>query len=138
MENASKALIIAGAILLSILLISLGIMIFTRAQEIVNGPGMDETQKTAFNAKFTKYEGTQKGAMVRSLVQDVLATNAVREDNNTAFITIAGSANVGNGYTEGRGAPDTSNIVSSRLYDISIGYDGGTGLVNQVTINNHT
>ena len=32
MENASKALIIAGAILLAILLISLGIMIFNQAQ----------------------------------------------------------------------------------------------------------
>ena len=31
MENASKALIIAGAILLAILLISLGIMIFNQA-----------------------------------------------------------------------------------------------------------
>ena len=34
MENASKALIIAGAILLAILLISLGIMIFNQAQQI--------------------------------------------------------------------------------------------------------
>ena len=36
MENASKALIIAGAILLAILLISLGIMIFNQAQDTVN------------------------------------------------------------------------------------------------------
>ena len=36
MENASKALIIAGAILLAILLISLGIMIYNQAQNTVN------------------------------------------------------------------------------------------------------
>ena len=35
MENASKALIIAGAILLAILLISLGIYIFSQAQSVV-------------------------------------------------------------------------------------------------------
>ena len=39
MENASKALIIAGAILLSILLISLGIMIFTQAQDATKNSG---------------------------------------------------------------------------------------------------
>ena len=40
MENASKALIIAGAILLAILLISLGIMIYTQAQNTVQNSGM--------------------------------------------------------------------------------------------------
>ena len=39
MENASKALIIAGAILLAILLISLGIYIFSQAQSVVNDSG---------------------------------------------------------------------------------------------------
>ena len=34
MENASKALIIAGAILLAILIISLGIMIYQQASSI--------------------------------------------------------------------------------------------------------
>ena len=61
MENASKALIIAGAILLSILLISLGIMIFTQAQDVVTGSGMTEAQLSSFNQKFVKYEGTKKG-----------------------------------------------------------------------------
>ena len=44
MENASKALIIAGAILLSILLISLGIMIFTQAQDVISGSGMSKAE----------------------------------------------------------------------------------------------
>ena len=61
MENASKALIIAGAILLAILLISLGIMIFNQAQSAIDGSGMSDAELTAFNQKFTKYEGKQKG-----------------------------------------------------------------------------
>ena len=36
MENASKALIIAGAILLAILIISLGIVIYNQAAGVVN------------------------------------------------------------------------------------------------------
>ena len=41
MENASKALIIAGAILLAILIISLGILIFNQAQDTVGSVNMD-------------------------------------------------------------------------------------------------
>ena len=82
MENASKALIIAGAILLAILLISLGIMIFNQAQEVVTGSGMDEAQKTAFNNKFVKYEGTQKGTMVKALIQEIIASNSSNENEN--------------------------------------------------------
>ena len=36
MENASKALIIAGAILISIVLITLGVVILGQGQEVVN------------------------------------------------------------------------------------------------------
>ena len=78
MENASKALIIAGAILLAILLISLGIMIFTQAQDVVSGSGMTEAQISAFNDKFLKYEGKRKGTMVKSLIQEVLMRELMR------------------------------------------------------------
>ena len=85
MENASKALIIAGAILLAILLISLGIMIFNQAQDTVNNSGMSQAEKTAFNNKFLKYEGEQKGSVVKSLINEVLASNA---DPNNSTRTI--------------------------------------------------
>ena len=58
MENASKALIIAGAILLSILIISLGIMVFQNAKSTVGSADMSETEMQAFNGKFSSYLGT--------------------------------------------------------------------------------
>ena len=54
MENASKALIIAGAILLSILLITLGIMIFSQAQDTIHNSGMTQAEITTFNNQFLK------------------------------------------------------------------------------------
>ena len=48
MENASKALIIAGAILLAILLITLGIYIFQQAQSTVNNSGMSQAEIQTF------------------------------------------------------------------------------------------
>ena len=88
MENASKALIIAGAILLSILLISLGIMIFNQAQDTVTNSGMTEAELTSFNNKFLKYEGKQKGSMVKSMIQDVKSSNDNDSDGHTITVTL--------------------------------------------------
>lgn len=52
MENASKALIIAGAILISILLISLGIVMFNASKG---------TTAQASNTASTMEQGAQKG-----------------------------------------------------------------------------
>ena len=90
MENASKALIIAGAILLAILLISLGIMIFTQAQGTIKGAGMSEAQISAFNEKFTKYQGKQKGSAIRAMVQEVMANNNSEEASDETMISING------------------------------------------------
>ena len=80
MENASKALIIAGAILLAILIISLGILIYNQASGIVNGNTMDSVKISEFNTQFTQYEGTKSGTQVRSLAQVVLSNNVSQDD----------------------------------------------------------
>ena len=41
MENASKALIIAGAILISIMIIGLGVAIFSKAKSNVNSQNLN-------------------------------------------------------------------------------------------------
>lgn len=61
MENASKALIIAGAILLSILIIALGVFVFNQAKSAVGNTGLSDQEVAAFNSKFDSYEGKQKG-----------------------------------------------------------------------------
>lgn len=88
MENASKALIIAGAILLSILLISLGIVIFNQAKDVVSGSGMTQAEQQSFNAKFTQYQGTQKGSAIRSMVQEVMANNNSSEASDETRVSI--------------------------------------------------
>ena len=71
MENASKALIIAGAILLSILIIALGMRVYNSANAAVAGADLSDTEVQAFNAKFESYDGTQKGSSVRALISAV-------------------------------------------------------------------
>ena len=114
MENASKALIIAGAILLAILLISLGIMIFNQAQDTVNNSGMSQAEITAFNNKFLKYEGTQKGSVVKSLVNEVISNNA-NSSNATVELKDQDNGNI----------TTTSAILTDKTYDVTLSYENG-------------
>ena len=69
MENASKALIIAGAILLSILIIALGIFIFNQAKGAINTNTLDSTEIATFNDPITQYTGDSvMGSSVKNLV----------------------------------------------------------------------
>ena len=47
MENASKALIIAGAIILSILIIALGMYIYQQASGAAQGTNLDPQKSTS-------------------------------------------------------------------------------------------
>ncbi len=117
MENASKALIIAGAILLAILLISLGIMIFNQAQGTVNNSGMSEAEITAFNNKFLKYEGDQNASVVKSLINEVTASNA----ENGKQVTV----DVKNGTTTATNVTNTSSVNNNDKYSVTMEYTSG-------------
>lgn len=88
MENAAKALLIAGAILICIVLISVGMAILSAAQDVTDGVGDTTTSQAvqAFNSPFMAYSGTQKGSAVKSLLQAVSASNANNGSNKTIEI----------------------------------------------------
>ena len=77
MENASKALIIAGAILIAILLITIGIVLVNSGKDITETGATQVASQNiqAFNSQFTQYEGTIKGSQVKSLIEQVRANN---------------------------------------------------------------
>ena len=88
MENASKALIIAGAILLAILLISLGIMVYNQAKGTINDADLSAEEAQTFNTKFTTYGGTQSGTKLNSLLDAVTASNGTSRHPIT--VTVSG------------------------------------------------
>lgn len=129
MENASKALIIAGAILLSILLISLGIMIFNQAQDATKNSGMSQAQVSTFNNKFSKYEGKKiKGSEVRGLIQEIIASNG---DENNQNATPARTISVAGAITD---TNNTTKIKASKSYEISLTKYNNEGYVTEITI----
>ena len=127
MENASKALIIAGAILLAILLISLGIIIFSQAQDTINNSGMSQAELQTYNSQFLKYEGSQKGTVVKSMIQEVLAVNNNGSSVDKIKVMYGGADLAGS-------TNPTSGIDSSKTYTVTLQYNSSTGRVNQINI----
>ena len=133
MENASKALIIAGAILLSILIISLGIMIYNNASGVVKNSSMNQVEIQQFNQQFTQYEGTKvRGATVISMAQAVLANN-MSADSDDRRVELSGAITMKKTDTK----VSTSNIQTGSTYNVTIAYGtsgGNKGLVTKITI----
>ncbi len=140
MENASKALIIAGAILLSILIISLGIVIWRQASEVINSTSMSDMEKETFNAKFEQYQGESvRGANVNALLQQIITSNS--DELNIAAnrkVSIDGGATgVGNTAISLSGTnldAIANRAQTSKVYKVTCGYSAG--VVNKVTIEN--
>lgn len=135
MENASKALIIAGAILLSILIIGLGMMIFTQARNAITDTGLNDSKVTAYNSQFEDYMGENvNGTKVRSLYDLVRNHNITTQEDESLKISI----------TYGKAATEASElnaakatIKAGKTYSVKVlddGYDTKTGYIINITI----
>ena len=131
MENATKALIIAAAVLIAILLIAFGMKIFnttTGTSDDVKTT-MTATEIATFNGKFTQHHGTNKSlAVVRAVADKVIAHNTVE----TRKVNMA----IG-----GRTATDDANTIMTNIsslsgstFTINVSIDSNTGLVTLITI----
>ena len=83
MENSSKALIIAGSILIAIVIISLGVVIFNKmATSVENQSSLTTQQISNFNSKITPYVGKNvAGSQVNALIQLVRTINTKAEND---------------------------------------------------------
>ena len=147
MENASKALIIAGSILIALVVISLGIVVFNNFKEgSEKNRSLTEQEIGDFNSQFTKYEGkTVSGSQVNDLIQLVLSVNiasknAGRNDGDRYVKitfpsisgysqTIKGDTTKGNDYNVNR----LNKVKTSQKYSVEIKYEKGVVAEIKVT-----
>lgn len=143
MENASKALIIAGAILLAILIISLGLVVYNQASDTIGGINMDQQQIETFNNKFTPYQGSAlSGAQVNALRQLVISVNGSEKTNGTyQYVAMTFDGNSWVGVTGDRGkssasytVASTSGAVTGKTYTVEIENSTETGLVSNIKV----
>lgn len=142
MENASKALLIAGAILIVILLIGVGMLVFNGAQESIEGSldTMSAQEIQAFNSQFSSYEGSVKGSSVRSLIQKVIASNSSNTYgryigiDGTAITSVKAPTDASTAATAATNmSKQASALTTTTKYTISFEYNAD-GTINKVVI----
>lgn len=146
MENASKALIIAGAILLSILLISLGIMVYNNAKGTISDANIDSEEAQAFNTKITQYCGTDKsGATMNSLIDAIAASNGAQNGKASPHGIKVSVTTGTNGVTEVGDSGYSSDLknkypkgypVFDNAHKYTAKYETKEGYIFKVTISN--
>ena len=154
MENASKALIIAGAILLSILIIAIGMYIYTSSHNSISEAGsqISEQEKTSFNQQWNTYEGAQGGNNVKALLQKVIANCNTNQQEAQRLVDVYCSKATQNGTpddikisvstavattADGAVAKLTAlrgKIEARHTYFVTIEYSAKTSLVNRIVI----
>ncbi len=147
MENASKALIIAGAILLSILIIGIGMFIYNQAQEQINSSAgqMSQEEVRVFNAQFQSYAGNRiSGSQVKQLLTK-LATNATKfdqpnsKDERKPKLTVNGVDGGGNfnkkeDYTPSELNTLASKVPSTKIFKVTMNVSDATNIIDDITI----
>ena len=154
MENATKALLIAAAVLVAILIISLGLVVYNMASETIGAVNFSGQEITAFNDQFTQYEGDNvRGSEVNALLKTVLNSNMKSRseglaptDANAAKFVSVNVADTNSGATVGSATgivlENTANGLggvqanTAQLYDVQLQYNPITGYVCNILINN--
>lgn len=140
MENASKALIIAGAILISILIIAIGMYIYTNSESSIRNATsqMSTQEKSAFNQTWYTYEGSQLGSNCRALIAQIISSNSTNVNEASKLISLKVD-----GETV---TPEINNIQSEAMtelrntidlrhtYTVTTNQNETTGLVDEIVI----
>ena len=158
MENASKALIMAGAVLIAILLISLAVYMFNQAKDdVVEMSNLDEQEMEAFNKKITPYLGQGiQGSQVNDLIQKVISINTkaisegdtarrisitfptkkIEDDGNTYNVTMNIIEVDGKETINYNVSGTTRKVDTTKYYNVSAQYT--SGLLRTITVTEQT
>ena len=133
MDNASKALIIAGAVLIGILIISMGVLLATTLQKTAKTyyTSMNTNEIQKFNSEITKNFIIENGntyitAQGIITLKNILNTETYKESKiNSNISNIVGS----NSDAEFL----TTNGTENKEYEVKIEYSD-QGMINKITI----
>jgi len=94
MENASKALLIAGAVLIIILIIGVGMAIFGAGQGNVDSAiaQMSAQEKQIYNSQFDQYAGTITPTKLKNLSSAVVANNGSSDSKTEVTLKVVARA----------------------------------------------
>ena len=129
MDNASKALIMAGAVLISIALVGVGVYIFSSTNTMVGGANqqLDDAAAQMTNSTLGQYAGTKvRGSTVKQLFEKARISNI----NKTLPIDIT----VKLGGSDVTSSLSTANVTDTKYYKVAITDENSDGYYDLVTV----
>lgn len=148
MENASKALIIAGSILLAVLIVAMGVTIFNKARGAASTENLDAAEIDMFNKKFDKYLTGNSGrgilgSQVKTMLSSAISNANTNQDEPSKLpaIKLEGGTEITGGQTAEANLQNYINsisnmkndIISKNNYRVTADY-GTSGLIVKIII----
>ena len=140
MENATKALIIAAAILIAIVLISLGVFVLGQGTEMVkDNSDMTDAQVLAYNKEIESYLGPNVSASkLKQFIKFVNQHNRTANDDSKKIQLTSGGRFTININIDTEYQYTSENVSGKDLYNVSVwanneGYTS-TGLIKKINI----
>ena len=125
MDNASKALIMAGAILIAVAIVGIGIYIFSASNSLTNNAvgQIDTIAVQMFNNTFTQYAvGVQQGQKVPGKADEIINGTRAQQLYNVAKAT------------DGVQVTGVTTFTSTAAYVVTYTTDMNTGYITVVNI----
>ncbi len=130
MDNVSKALVMAGGVLISIAVISIAVSAFSSASNLARAAeqNMSSSQISSFNRFYTAYQTTYTGPTTIRCVDALNILNRAIEDdvsvsNSSSIISLSGDYYAAD-----------SKDYTTKTVKYSLSYVDGVGKVSKVTI----
>ena len=136
MENATKALLIAAAVLVAIIIISLGVYVVSLAQNQMKGAesGLNDVEIQSFNSTYKSYEGTcVSGTKVKALVDAVYNHNLTESDESRKIELVDGT-NATILAKEQEDPTQKPAIKTGKRYSVTCVPEKKSGLITKIQI----
>lgn len=133
MENATKALLIAAAVLVAILIISLGLVVYNMAADTIGSVNLSQQEIQQHNDKFTRYEGeAQRGNQVNALLTEVMNHNSAQtDDGRKVAVYVDGTVRIS---TESAATTSPKKVDTGKTYTVEAVYDETTRLITRMNV----
>ena len=136
MENATKALLIAAAVLVAIIIISLGVYVVSLAQNQMKGAesGLNDVEIQSLNSTYKSYEGTSvSGTKVKALVDAVYNHNLTESDESRKIELVDGT-NATILAKEQEDPTQKPAIKTGKRYSVTCVPEKKSGLITKIQI----
>lgn len=129
MDNASKALIMAGAVLISIALVGVGVYIFSSTNTMVGGANqqLDDAAAQMTNSTLGQYAGTKvRGSTVKQLFEKARISNVNK--------TLPTEITVKLSNTEITDTLSSASVVDTKYYKVTVTDSNSDGYYDLIEV----